>query len=158
MGAITINVEAPSSVPAQTIYKGFLLDMDNLIPKILPQAIKSVEILEGDGGVGTIKLATLGELSQFNSLKQRVDGIDKDALTYSYTIIDGDILLGKLESITNQFTVVPTEEGCIVKNTTIYNPIGDAVIPEENIKEATEKSGLIFKAVEAYLLANPGAY
>ena len=97
-------------------------------------------------------------MSQFNSLKQRVDAIDKDALTYSYSIIEGDILLGKLESITNQFTVVLTGEGCIVKNTTIYTPIGDAVIPEENIKEATEKSGLIFKAVEAYLLANPGAY
>lgn len=61
MGAITTNVEIESSVPAQTIYKGFLLDMDTIIPKILPQAIKSVEIVSGDGGVGTIKKITLGE-------------------------------------------------------------------------------------------------
>lgn len=61
MGAITTNVEIESSVPAQTIYKGFLLDMDHIIPKVLPQAIKSVEIVSGDGGVGTIKKITLGE-------------------------------------------------------------------------------------------------
>lgn len=61
MGAITTNVEVLSSVPAQTIYNGFLLDMDNLIPKVLPQAIKSIEIISGDGGAGTIKKVTLGE-------------------------------------------------------------------------------------------------
>lgn len=61
MGAVTTDVEVASSVPAQTIYKGFLLDMDNIIPKVLPQAIKSIEILSGDGGAGTIKKVTLGE-------------------------------------------------------------------------------------------------
>lgn len=88
------------------------------------------------------------------SMKQRVDAVDKEALTYSYSVIGGDILLGKLESIANHFTVVPTDEGCIVKSITTYTPIGDEVIPEENVKEATEQSSLLFKAVEAYLLAN----
>lgn len=88
------------------------------------------------------------------SMKQRIDAIDKEAMTYSYSVIGGDILLGKLESIVNNFTVVATEEGCIVKSVSVYTPIGDQVIPEENIKEATEQSSLMFKAVEAYLLAN----
>ncbi|KAK1390424.1 Major strawberry allergen Fra a 1-2 [Heracleum sosnowskyi] len=158
MGAITTNVEVESSVPAQTIYKGFLLDMDNILPKILPQAIKSLEIISGDGGVGTIKKITLGEVSQFTIVKQRIDEIDREGLRYSYSIIEGDILMGIIESIASKFTVVPTEGGCIFKNTTVYTPIGDAVIPEENVKEATEQSGMVFKAVEAYLLANPGAY
>lgn len=92
------------------------------------------------------------------TMKQRIDVIDKEALAYSYSVIGGDILLGKLESIVNHFTVTPTEEGCIVKMTTIYNPIGDEVIPEENIKEAAEQSGKLFKAVEAYILANLDAY
>lgn len=43
------------------MYKAFVLDADNLIPKILPQAIKSVETLQGDGGAGTIKITTFGE-------------------------------------------------------------------------------------------------
>lgn len=61
MGAITTNVEAPSTVQAAKMYKGLLLDMDEIIPKILPQVIKSVQIIEGDGGVGTIKEVTFGE-------------------------------------------------------------------------------------------------
>lgn len=91
-------------------------------------------------------------------MTQRIDKIDAEALTFSYSVIGGDILLGKLESIVNHFKVVPTEGGCIVKITTVYNPIGDAVIPEENIKEAGEQSGLIFKAVEGYILANLDAF
>lgn len=62
--------------------------------------------------------------------------------------------MGKLDRIVNHFTVIPTEEGCPVKMTTSYNPIGEGVIPEENIKEAAEQSGMLFKAVEAYILAN----
>nr|P80889.1 RecName: Full=Ribonuclease 1 [Panax ginseng] len=154
-GVQKTEVEATSTVPAQKLYAGLLLDIDDILPKAFPQAIKSSEIIEGDGGVGTVKLVTLGEASQFNTMKQRIDAIDKDALTYTYSIIGGDILLDIIESIVNHFTIVPTPDGgSIVKNTTIYNTIGDAVIPEENIKDATEKAGLIFKAVEAYLLAN----
>lgn len=59
--AITYDMEIPSSIPAPRMFKAFVLDGDNLIPKVLPQAIKSVEILEGDGGVGTVKLTTFGE-------------------------------------------------------------------------------------------------
>nr|C0HKF5.1 RecName: Full=Allergen Pet c 1; AltName: Allergen=Allergen Pet c 1.0201 [Petroselinum crispum] len=147
-------VEAPSTVSAEKMY-GFLLDMDTVFPKVLPQLIgKSVEILEGDGSVGTVKLVHLGEATEYTTMKQRVDVIDKAGLAYTYTTIGGDILVEVLESVVNEFVVVPTDGGCIVKNTTIYNTKGDAVLPEDKVKEATEKSALAFKAVEAYLLAN----
>ena len=154
MGIQKTEVEAPSTVSAEKMYKGFLLDMDTVYPKVLPQLIKSVEILEGDGGVGTVKLVHLGEATEYTNMKQRVDKIDKAGLAYTYSTIGGDILLEGLESVVNEFVVVPTDGGCIVKNTTIYHTKGDAVVPEDKIKEATEKSGQAFKAVEAYLLAN----
>ena len=43
------------------MFKAFVLDVDKLIPKILPQTIKCVEIIEGDGGAGSIKKVTFGE-------------------------------------------------------------------------------------------------
>ncbi|KAL0414213.1 UNVERIFIED_CONTAM: Major strawberry allergen Fra a 1-3 [Sesamum radiatum] len=52
MVAITYDTEIPSPIPAAKMFKALVLDADTLIPKIVPQAIKSVEILEGDGGVG----------------------------------------------------------------------------------------------------------
>ena len=61
MGVITYDHEVTSSVPPAKLFKAFILDFDNLIPKILPQAIKSVETLQGDGGAGTVKLTHFGE-------------------------------------------------------------------------------------------------
>ncbi|KAL2530271.1 MLP-like protein [Forsythia ovata] len=159
MGAVTYDMEINSSIPADKLYKAFVLDSDNLIPKILPQAIKSVEILEGDGGAGTIKLIHFGEGSQFKSVKHLVDNVDRENLTYSYSIIEGDALSDVLESINYHIKIVAAADGgSVCKNRSIYNVKGDVEITEEKIKEGKEKAVVMFKAVEAYLQANPDAY
>lgn len=61
MGVITDEQELISSIPPAKLFKSFVLDADNLLPKILPGAFKSFETLEGDGGVGTVKLITFNE-------------------------------------------------------------------------------------------------
>nr|ADW93869.1 PR10-2 [Panax ginseng] len=154
MGVQKTETQAISPVPAEKLFKGSFLDMDTVVPKAFPEGIKSVQVLEGNGGVGTIKNVTLGDATPFNTMKTRIDAIDEHAFTYTYTIIGGDILLDIIESIENHFKIVPTDGGSTITQTTIYNTIGDAVIPEENVKDATEKSIQLFKAVEAYILAN----
>lgn len=85
----------------------------------------------------------------------RVDAINKETLTFDYTVIDGDILLGFIESIENHLVVVPTSDGgSITKTTAIFHTKGDAVVPEENFKYANEQNTALFKAIEAYLIAN----
>jgi len=158
MGVIAYDIEITSSIPPAKMFKAFVLDADTLIPKILPQAIKSVEILEGDGGVGTVKLITFGEGSQFKSVKHKVDGLDKEKFTYSYSIIEGDALMGVLESISYEIKIEASPEGgSICKNSSKYYTKGDAQITEEQIKSGKEKASGMFKAIEAYLLANPDA-
>ncbi|XP_059643189.1 major allergen Pru ar 1-like [Cornus florida] len=158
MGVISYDIEITSSIPPAKMFKAFVLDADTLIPKILPQAIKSVEILEGDGGPGTIKLVTFGEGSQYKSVKHKVDGIDKETFTYSYSIIEGDALMGVLESISYEIKIEASADGgSICKNSSKYHTKGDAQITEEQIKSGKEKASGMFKAVEAYLLANPDA-
>lgn len=61
MGIQKTEVEVTSTVPADKLFKGLLVDIDTVLPKAFPPAMKGVEILEGDGGVGTVKLITLGE-------------------------------------------------------------------------------------------------
>ncbi|KAI3469846.1 hypothetical protein Pfo_026509 [Paulownia fortunei] len=158
MGAITYDMEIPSSIPAAKMFKAVVLDADTLIPKIMPQAIKNVQILEGDGGVGTVKIIHFGEGSQYKSAKHRVDALDKDNLTHTYSIVEGDALMGVLESITYHIKIVPAEDGgCICKNRSIYHIKGDVEITEDKIKEGKEKAMAMFKAIEAYLQANPDA-
>ncbi|XP_052188616.1 major strawberry allergen Fra a 1-2-like [Diospyros lotus] len=158
MGVITYDMELASPIPPAKLFKAFVLDADTLIPKIMPQAIKSVEILEGDGGPGTIKLTTFGEGSQFKSVKQRIDGIDKENFTYNYSIIEGDALQDAIESISYEVQILPgADGGSICKNSSKYTTKGDTQITEEQIKAGKEKASAMFKAIESYLLANPDA-
>ncbi|XP_057476968.1 major allergen Pru ar 1-like [Actinidia eriantha] len=155
MGAITYDMEIPSSISADKMFKAFVLDGDTIIPKALPHAITGVQTLKGDGGVGTIKLTTFGEGSVHKSVKHRIDGLDKENFTYSYSIIEGGAL-DVFESISYHIKIVATPDGgCICKNRSIYTPKCDAQVSEEEIKAGKERASGIFKKVEAYLLANP---
>ena len=76
-------------------------------------------------------------------------------MTYSYIVIGGDILPEKVESVTNHFTVVPTDDGgCVVKLSVVFTPVAGEMVPEEYIKESIAQSFQVFKATEAYIQAD----
>ncbi|KAL6343754.1 hypothetical protein AAG906_027524 [Vitis piasezkii] len=131
-------MEVTSSIPPAKMFKAFVLDVDNLIPKVLPQAIKCVEIIEGDGGPGTIKKITFGE-----------------AVLFFFS-------LTRWYAAGSQFNyvklVASPDGGSICKNISKYHTKGDIQITEDQIKAGKEKAMGMFKAIEAYLLANPDAY
>ncbi|GMN75131.1 hypothetical protein TIFTF001_052585 [Ficus carica] len=159
MGVCTYEHETTSTISPARIFKAFILDADNVIAKVAPHAVKHVEILEGNGGPGTIKKITFGEGSKFKYAKHRVDSVDHDNLTYCHSLIEGDILAGKFEKISHETKVVASPGGgSIVKATITYYTIGDAKVNEEHVKEGKEKATGIFKLVEGYLHANPAAY
>ncbi|GLU08441.1 hypothetical protein SLE2022_253540 [Rubroshorea leprosula] len=159
MGVFTYESEIITSIPPAKMFKAFFLDGDKFIPKVVPQAIKSVEIIEGSGGPGTIKKVTFGEGSQLNYVKHKVEALDEENFVYSYSVIEGDALMNRLEKITYDVKLEASPDGgSICKSTSKYYTLGDIVINEEEIKAGKEKASGLFKAAEAYLLANPDAY
>ncbi|KAL6188541.1 hypothetical protein ACLB2K_039933 [Fragaria x ananassa] len=159
MGVFTYETEFTSVIPPPRLFKAFILDADNLIPKIAPQAVKCAEIIEGDGGVGTIKKITFGEGSQFGSVTHKIDGIDKENFVYSYSLVEGDALSDKIEKISYETKLVASSDGgSIIKSTSNYHTKGDVEIKEEHVKAGKEKASHLFKLVEGYLLANPNEY
>ncbi|KAJ9181864.1 hypothetical protein P3X46_005911 [Hevea brasiliensis] len=158
MGVFTYEEEVTSTVPAHRLFKAIALESDIIIPKVAPHAIKSSEIIEGDGGPGSIKKITFAEGSQFKYVKHKIEKLDKESFTYGYTIIDGDALAHTLEKISYETKFVPIPDGgCICKGISKYYTKGDFEIKEEDIKVGKEKARGMFKAIEAYLLANPDA-
>ncbi|GMJ02100.1 hypothetical protein HRI_003879300 [Hibiscus trionum] len=147
MGVFTYQSEIVSAIPPAKMFKACVLDGDSLIPKIVPQAFKSVEYIQGNG-------------SQFNCMIQKVEAPDKENFEYIYSVIEGDPLMNKLEKITYEIKLEASPAGgSICKTTSKYYTIGDVELKEEAIKEGKEKaSGILFKAIEAYLLANSDAY
>ncbi|XWS44526.1 hypothetical protein CRYUN_Cryun15aG0052700 [Craigia yunnanensis] len=147
MGVFTYESEVVTAIPPAKMFKACILDGDKLIPKIVPQAFKSVEYIEGNGRPGSIKKVTFGEGSQFNYMKQ------------SSSVIEGDALMNKLEKVTYETKLESSPTGgSICKTTSKYYTIGEFEIKEEGIRAGKEKALGMFKAVEAYLLANLDAY
>lgn len=60
MSTVSIEIEMVSPFSVEMIFKVFS-DFDIVAPKVNPQVFKSIETLEGNGGVGTIKLYTFGD-------------------------------------------------------------------------------------------------
>ena len=54
MSVTSITQEFACPVPPARMFKALILDSHNLIPKLMPQSIKSVDIIQGDGGAGSI--------------------------------------------------------------------------------------------------------
>ncbi|XP_027173645.1 major allergen Pru ar 1-like [Coffea eugenioides] len=166
MGAITYDHTSP--IPPAKLFN-IILDADKLIPRILPQAVKSVDILQGDGHqTGTIYAAQFGEGSPHNSVKIHVDEVDEENFIYKYTVIEGDALQDVIEKIAFEVQILPTTDGgsadggSIISINSTYYTKSDAEITEdvqEIIKSGKEiAAGILFEALDAYLSAYPNAY
>ncbi|XP_056168060.1 major strawberry allergen Fra a 1-2-like [Syzygium oleosum] len=160
MGVFTFINEYISTVPPARLFKALILDSRNLVPKLMPQAIKSIDIIQGDGGAGTIRQINFIEgnyaVVGFIGIKSRVDELNKETFTYRYSIIDLD---EKFESIVHEVKFEPTLDGeSKNKVKDMYYTKGDVELKEEDVKA---RKGIVlgaFKATEAYLLKNPNAY
>ncbi|KAB2040202.1 hypothetical protein ES319_D02G066300v1 [Gossypium barbadense] len=169
MGGFAKEVEVSTSLPPAKAFKAFAEDLDTLLPKVAPQAIKSVERLKGDSIPGTIKKITFAEGYGFSYAKHRVDVfvevwsalLDKDNLLYTYVVIESDFFNNMVEKISYKTKFVAAADGgTSIKVTTTFYTIGDIQITPDlmlQIKEASEKRALILKAIENYVLANPDA-
>ncbi|CAN4120636.1 unnamed protein product [Withania somnifera] len=133
MGVNTYTHESTTPVAPTRLFKALVLDADNLVPKLMPD-VKSIET-EGDG---TIKKMNFVEGGPIKYLKHKIHVIDEKNLVSKSSLIEGDVLGDKLESINYD-----------------YHTKGDYVFKEEEHNEETKHATKLFKAVEDYLLANP---
>ena len=55
MGFASYTDEYTSPIAPSRIFKASIVDSHNLIPKLLPQGIKGIDLIQGNGGAGSIK-------------------------------------------------------------------------------------------------------
>ncbi|KAB2009872.1 hypothetical protein ES319_D10G196600v1 [Gossypium barbadense] len=146
MGVVTCEFEVTSPVTPTRLFKAFVLE-----------GAKSVE-LEGDGKPGSIVKINFVEGLPFQYLKHMIGRHDENNLSYSYSLIEGGPLGDKLEKISyeNQF-VAAASGGSVCKSSIKFYTVGDYIITEDEIKALIRRSEVVYKAIEAYLLANTDA-
>ncbi|KAJ0816250.1 putative Bet v I/Major latex protein [Helianthus annuus] len=154
MGVLTYTDEYTSPVLPARIFKASIVDSYNLMPKLLPDAIKSIELIKGDGGAGSIKQINYAG----GFAKHQVDEIDEKTFTYKYTLIEGNGISDNIEKVSYDIKFEGSSNGGTASKmtTTIYTR-GDFEIKEEELKAGKEKVLGLYKVVEAYLINNPDA-
>ena len=150
--------EVTTSISPARMWKASVLDSHNLLPKIVPQYIASIDVVEGNGGPGSTKKImcfTQAEKILTHALIH-IDILDEANYVYKYVVIEGN---PKYESNSFKVKLEASEDGgTLCKLSGEYKTAGDYVPTDEEIKVAKEGNVKMFKAVEAYLLANPDAY
>lgn len=155
MGVFNFEDETTSTVAPATLYKALVKDSDNLTPKVI-DAIKSVEIVEGNGGAGTIKKLTFVEDGETKHVLHKVDLVDDANLAYNYSIVGGVGLPDTIEKISFEAKLsAGPNGGSIAKLNVKYFTKGDVTPSEEELKSGKAKGDGLFKAIEGYCLANP---
>ncbi|KEH37164.1 disease-resistance response protein [Medicago truncatula] len=155
MGVFNFEDETTSIVAPARLYKALVTDSDNFIPNVI-DAIQSIEIVEGNGGAGTIKKLTFVEGGETKYDLHKVDLVDDVNFAYNYSIVGGGGLPDTVEKISfeSKLSAGP-DGGSIAKLTVKYFTKGDAAPSEEEIKGGKARGDGLFKALEGYVLANP---
>ncbi|XP_058078791.1 pathogenesis-related protein 1-like [Magnolia sinica] len=160
MVAGTVSHEIQSPISPSRFWNAIVKDSHNLMPKLMPEIITSIVILEGDGGVGTIRQSNFTDaIKDFSYWKDRIDEIDNDKHLFKYSVIEGGLLGKKVKSTT--FTLEfkgGIEGGSICKFHGEFETVEGSVPKEDETKEMMGNMVGMFKAVEGYLVANPNAY
>ncbi|KAJ4966510.1 hypothetical protein NE237_018359 [Protea cynaroides] len=158
MVVTTISSELSCPIPPARIFKAAVLDAHNLLPKILPDKIKGIEI-QGDGGAGSIKQINLADDGPFAFIKHRIEEVDESNFKCKFTLIEGAVIGEKIEKVvdTVQF-VASIDGGSIIKVASEFYSVGDYKMGEDELQMGKEMATGTFKMVESYLLENPTAY
>ncbi|XP_017406747.2 pathogenesis-related protein 2 [Vigna angularis] len=154
MAVFTFEDQTTSPVAPATLYQALVKDADNIVPKAV-DSFKSVEIVEGNGGPGTIKKISFLEDGETKFVLHKIETIDEANLGYSYSIVGGAALPDTAEKITIDTKLSDGPNGgSMVKLSISYHSKGDAPPNEDELKAGKAKSDALFKVIEAYLLAN----
>ncbi|PON31667.1 Bet v I type allergen [Parasponia andersonii] len=145
-GKLHVEVEVKSH--ADKIWES-LRDFIYIYPKAFPNDYKSVEVLEGDGiEPGSVRFITYGEGSPIVKVsKERIEVVDPPNKTFSYGVIDGD-LLKYYKSFKAHVTVISKEEGSLVKWSCEFEKASDDIPDPSVIKDFAAKN---FKELDDYI-------
>nr|AOP32363.1 phenolic oxidative coupling protein POCP3 [Hypericum tomentosum] len=151
----SLSQDITSPIPPERLFKALVTERHLIVPKLMPNVFKSMEIVEGDGGAGTIRKATFAEGLPFKSMSQRIDVLDTKNYYCKFTLFEGGMLGDTLDSIVHELKLDPLGDGCKGKMSSHYVLKPGATINEEEVKVVKQKAYGLVKAVEEYLLNNP---
>ncbi|KAJ0790346.1 putative Bet v I/Major latex protein [Helianthus annuus] len=99
------------SVPIKDLWKAMASDNRNVVPKVLPDIVSEVELLEGDGGYGSLLLFKFwpGVLNVSHQLEKIVE-YDESTYQIALEILEGGHLDHGFTAYTTAFKLTQVSE------------------------------------------------
>ncbi|KAF6141312.1 hypothetical protein GIB67_024396 [Kingdonia uniflora] len=159
MVVTSFTEEFKTPIPPARLFKALFLDSNLLLPRIRPQTFKSVEVIQGNGDVGTVTQINITEPDGSTTyVKRRIDALDRANYACTYTMFEGNSMGQTIGSVVYDIKIVLSGDGgSIVRIHSVYHNKGGVEIKEEEIRAAKDKAMETFRATEAYLIHSPDA-
>ncbi|PUZ41459.1 hypothetical protein GQ55_9G507000 [Panicum hallii var. hallii] len=152
------NLEIASPVAAPRLFRAAVMDWHTLAPKLASHVVASAHPVDGDGNVGSVRQFSFTSGMPFGFMKERLEFLDADKCECKSTLVEGGGVGVAIETATSHIKVEPAAGGgSVVKVDSTYKLLPGVDVKDEIVK-AKESVTAIFKAAEAYLVANPDAY
>ncbi|KAK2355193.1 hypothetical protein P8452_75372 [Trifolium repens] len=141
------------NVALETLWKAQSKDFILIAPKVLPNIVKDVQVIEGDGGVGTVLIFNfLPGISEVNHQREVITEFDELSHEIGLEVVEGGYLNQGLSyyKTTFQFSAI-TENKTLVNVKISYDHESDI---DEKVKPTKTSQSTLFylQRLENYLL------
>ncbi|XP_051129899.1 pathogenesis-related protein STH-2-like [Andrographis paniculata] len=158
MGIKTFFHELKTKVSPSRLFKATITDAHDILPKACPDAIKSLEVVEGGSLVSGHTVKTIFAGPHMKHAKTKFEHIDPVNYTCKNTWYEGDGLGDKVEKISYDIKFEASDDGgCVVKMKSDYHTKGDYDLTDDEINDFKEQVFGLYKTCEVYLIDNPHA-
>lgn len=152
------TLEIKSPVAAPRLFRRAIMDWHTQPPKISPDFLASSHLVEGEGGIGSVRQYNFTSAIPVSAMKVRLDFLDADKCEGKWAIMEGAGDGTLFEMATSNIKVEPAANGgSVVKVEWTYKDL-PGVDVKHDIPKHKEMVINNFKAAEAYLIANPDVY
>ncbi|TKY66574.1 Phytohormone-binding protein [Spatholobus suberectus] len=141
------------SVGLKTLWQALSKDLAIIIAKIIPNIVKDVKVIEGDGGVGTIFLFTFfSAVSPVSYQKEKITELDEISHEIGLQVVEGGYLNQGFSYYKTTFQLSAIDEHKTLVNVKIsFDHEWDTEESTQPMK--TSESALFFvRSLETYLL------
>ncbi|CAL5065268.1 unnamed protein product [Urochloa decumbens] len=115
----SLSHEFQTDLPATDVWEVYgSLVLGQLVPQLLPKVLAKVELLEGDGGVGTVLLVTFPR-AEPGSYKEKFTMVDNEKYIKEAEVIEGGVLDLGFQKYVVRFEIIEQEDGTTIIRSTI---------------------------------------
>ncbi|KAI5010169.1 hypothetical protein ZWY2020_012306 [Hordeum vulgare] len=146
--------EFETDLPAADVWEVYgSLALGQLVPQLLPHVLSKVELVEGDGGVGTVLLVTFppaGASEEPRSYKEKFNVVDHEKYIKEAEIVEGGFLDLRFRKYLVRFEVVGKEDGRSVIRSTVEYEV-DAEHAKNASLVSTEALAAVAEAITKHI-------